>query len=115
MAPGRVQVYGSLRIWGGGPAGTAKCSLERLQEASFQELSELGGRLELWDGIQFLECRSERIGKAPDGSWLEFLVLRLEVQFMDGTGEVLRSFESAFHEGFVDNNLTMPNHMIRSA
>jgi hypothetical protein len=28
------------------------------------KLAQLGCGLELWDGIQFLECRSERIGKA---------------------------------------------------
>jgi hypothetical protein len=66
-------------------------------------------------GSSSLNAEVNALEKAPAGSWLQFLVLRLEVQFMDGTGEVVRSFESAFHEGFVDNNLTMPNHMIRSA
>lgn len=30
--------------------------LERLRESSFQEFPQLGRRLELWDGIEFLEC-----------------------------------------------------------
>ena len=50
------------------------------------------------DGVQFLERRSERIGKTPDRSGLEFLVLRLEVEVMHRAGNVLRSFESALDE-----------------
>jgi hypothetical protein len=42
--------------------------LERLLEPSLQELSQLGCRLELWDGIQLLECGRERIRKTPDRS-----------------------------------------------
>jgi hypothetical protein len=35
----------------GGPAGAAKCSLERLRDACFKEFAKLGRRLELRDGI----------------------------------------------------------------
>src|SRR5216683_5805292 len=42
--------------------------LERLREPGFQEFAQLGRSLELWDGIQFLECRGERIRKTPDRS-----------------------------------------------
>ena len=40
--------------------------LERLGEPSFQELAQLGRRLELRNGIEFLKCGSERIRKTPD-------------------------------------------------
>jgi hypothetical protein len=49
--------------------------LERLGEPGFQELAQLGCRLELWDGIEFLECGRERIRKTPDRPRPEFLVL----------------------------------------
>src|SRR5208337_5672385 len=52
-----------------------------------------------------LECRSERIGETPDRSRPEFLVLRLEVQVMDGAGEVFGSFESALDKCLVDDHL----------
>ena len=51
--------------------------LERLGEPGFQELAQLGCRLELWNGIEFLECGSERIRNTPDRPRPEFLVLRL--------------------------------------
>src|SRR5258707_1029266 len=51
--------------------------LERLGEPGFQELAQLGCHLELWNGIEFLECGSERIRKTPDRPRPEFLVLRL--------------------------------------
>ena len=66
----------SSRLEKGGPAGTTLI-LERLRKPRLQELAELGCRLKLWDRIQLFECRSERIGKTPDRSRLEFLVLRL--------------------------------------
>ncbi len=75
--------------------------LKRLEEPGFQEFAQLGRRLELWNGIEFLECRGERIGETPDRSRLEFLVLRLEVQVMHGAGKVLGSFESALDECLV--------------
>src|ERR1700688_2111491 len=49
---------------------------------SFQELAQLGCRLELRNGIEFLECGSERIRNTPDrpcrnssyfGSWAYML------------------------------------------
>ena len=67
--------------------------LERLGEPGFQELAQFGRRLELWNGIEFLECGSERIRKTPDRPRPEFLILRLEVQVVHGAGEVLGSFE----------------------
>ena len=79
--------------------------LERLGEPGLQEFAQLGRHLEFWDGIEFLECRSERIGETPDRSRLEFLVLRFEVQIMHGPGEVFGSFESALDECLVDDHL----------
>src|SRR5208283_3860851 len=66
--------------------------LERLREAGFQEFAQLGCRPELRDGVQFLECRRERVGETPDGSRPEFLVLWLEVKVMHAAGEVLWGF-----------------------
>ena len=79
--------------------------LERLREPCFQEFAQLGCCLELWDGVQFLERRSERIGKAPNGSWLEFLVLRFKVEVVHAASKVLGNFQSALDERLVDDHL----------
>src|SRR5580698_3090674 len=79
--------------------------LERLREPGLQELSQLGGRLELRDRIQFFESRSESVRQTPDCPRPEFLVFRLEVQVMHSSGKVFRSFESALDEGLVDDHL----------
>src|SRR5258708_28242058 len=72
---------------------------------SLQKLAQLGRSLELWDGIQFLERRSERVGEAPDRAWPEFLVLRFEVEVVDRSSQMFRSLQLALHERFVDNDL----------
>jgi len=79
--------------------------LERLREPGLQELAQLRRGLELWDGVQFFECRRERIGKTPDRPRPEFLILRLEVEVMYGASEVFGSFESALDECLVDHHL----------
>jgi len=79
--------------------------LERLGESALKELAQLGCGLELWDWLQFLECRSERIGETPDRSRSEFLVPRLEVEVMDTAGEVFGSVQFALHECLVDDHL----------
>ena len=63
------------------PAGTAVRS-ERLREPIFQELSEFRCRLELRDGIQFLERRYKGIRETPDRPRSKFLILRFKVQIM---------------------------------
>jgi hypothetical protein len=45
------------------------------------------------------------IGKTPDRSRPEFLVLRLEVQVVHGACEVLGSFEFTLHKRLVDDHL----------
>ena len=35
--------------------------LERLREPGFEELAQLRSRLELWNGIEFLECGRIRV------------------------------------------------------
>ena len=64
----------------------------------FQELARLSRGLELRNGIQFLECRRERVGQVPDRPQPEFLVLGLEGQVMHGAGEVFGSFRFASHK-----------------
>ena len=49
--------------------------LERLGEPGFQELAQLGCRLELRNGIEFLECGSERIRTTRYRPRPEFLVI----------------------------------------
>src|SRR5271169_8733 len=79
--------------------------LERLGKPPFQELAQLGRRLELRDRLQVLKCRSERIRETPDRPRPEFLVLRLEVEVMHAAGKVFWSFESALDERLVDDHL----------
>src|SRR5216684_5659352 len=86
------------------PAGPPR-GLERLREPSLQELSKLRGGLELWDRIECLECRGERIRETPNGPRFELLVLRLEVEVVNRTREVFGSFQLGFDERFVDDHL----------
>ena len=46
-----------------------------------------------------------RIGKTPDRSRPELLVLRLEVKVMDRPGKMFRSFQPALHKRLVDDHL----------
>ena len=52
-----------------------------------------------------LRC-AERVRETPDRSRLEFFVLRFEVPFAPGLGEMFCSFPLAFHERFVDHHLS---------
>src|SRR5260370_31967383 len=74
-------------------------------ELGFQKFAQLRRRLELRDGIQFLECRRERIRETPDRSWSELLVHWPEVKIMHGAGKMLRSLQLRFDERFVDDHL----------
>jgi hypothetical protein len=78
--------------------------LERLREAGLKKFSELRCCPELRDGIQFLERRYEGIRQAHRPR-LELLILRLEIQIMHRAGKVLGSFQFAFDERLVDNDL----------
>jgi len=88
----------------GGPA-VPPIPLEQLGESGFREFSQLGCSLELWDGLQFLERGSQRVGETPDRSRPEVLVFRLEVEVMHGPGQVFRSLQSALDKRFVDHHL----------
>src|SRR5580692_708201 len=74
-------------------------------ESAMRARAQLGCGLALWDRLQFLECRSERMGETPDRSRSEFLVPRLEVEVMDTAGEVFGSVQFALHECLVDDHL----------
>ena len=74
-----------------------------LGEANLQEFAQFGRRLELWNGIEFLECRCEGIGELQ--MVREFLVLRFEVQVVNRPCEVLRRFQFALHKSRVDDHL----------
>jgi hypothetical protein len=71
---------------------------------SLQKLAQLRRGLELRDRVQFFECGRERIRKTSDGPRTEFLVLRLEIQIMNGSGEMLWCLRFAFDESLVDDN-----------
>jgi hypothetical protein len=86
-------------------AETASKRLERLREPGFQKFAQFDCCPKLWNRIQLLECRRERVGQTPDRSRPEFLVLRFEVEVMHAAGEVLGSFQSAFDKGLVDHHL----------
>jgi hypothetical protein len=59
--------------------------------------------IELWDGIEFLECPGEGVGKTPDRPRTEFVVLRFKVEIVHCAGQMLRRFELAFDERLVDH------------
>src|SRR5437899_6170394 len=87
-----------------GPARDRRSS-EGVRDSSLEELAQLSCGLELWNGIEFLECGSERIRKTPDRSRPEILVLRFEVEVMDAPGEMFRRFQFALDERLVDDHL----------
>jgi hypothetical protein len=71
-----------------------------MRKARFQEFFQLGCRLELRKRIQFLECRRERVAKAPDCSLPEFLVLRLKVELAHRACKMSRSFQLSFDASY---------------
>src|SRR5437879_4663085 len=87
-----------------GPARNRRSS-EGLRESSLEELAQLGCGLELRNGFQILECRSEGVRKTPDRSWPEFLVLGLEVEVMHAPGKMFGSFKFALDKRLVDDHL----------
>src|SRR5689334_1051946 len=70
-----------------------------------EEAAQLGGRLELRNGLQILERRRERIGQAPKRSGLEFFVLRIEIEIVDPPGEMFRHVEFALDERLINDHL----------
>jgi len=56
------------------------------------------------DGVGFLECRRERVGKAPVGARGEFLMRRLEVAVVGRPSEVPRHGERSFVERLIDDD-----------
>src|SRR5258708_29946058 len=86
------------------PAGPPR-GLERLREPSLQKLSKLRGGLELWDRLESLECRGERIRETPNGPRVELLSLSLEVEVVNRTREVFGRLQLRFDERFVDDYL----------
>lgn len=79
--------------------------LERLGEPGLKEFTQLGGRLELWDGVKFLERRRECVRQTPDRPRTELLVPRIEVEVVNRTGQMLRSLKFALDERLVDDDL----------
>ena len=78
--------------------------LERLGKPGLKEFAQLGRSLELRNGVQFFECRRERIGETPDRSRPEFLIFWFEVQVAHGSCEVFRRLQFAFDERLVNHN-----------
>ncbi len=76
------------------PAGTAVSS-ERLGKSGFQEFTQLGCRLKLGNRFQCLESGCEGFRQTPECSRPEFLIVRLKVQVVHGTGKMLGSFQPA--------------------
>ena len=74
-------------------------------KTGLQEFTHLDRGFELRDRIQFLERRRERIGKTPDRSRPEFLVLRFKVQVMYAAGEVLWGFQPPLDKCLVHDHL----------
>jgi hypothetical protein len=100
----RVTPAGNRGIQGRRSGRYRHASLESLREPSLQELPQLRRRLELRNGLQYLERGCERIRQTPDSPRPKFLVLWLEVQVMNCACQVFGSLQFAFHESFVDHD-----------
>src|SRR5712692_2627493 len=98
---------GRLNIWNYllGRAGRHYTEARTRLRTGPPGIRPVGRSLELWNRIQFLECRGERIRKTPDRSRSELLVLRLEVEVMYAAGKVLWSLQSALDKCLVDDHL----------
>ena len=87
-----------------GPAGTARKHQKACENLTSRNSLSFAVA-ELGDGFEFLERRGERIRKAPDRSRPEFVVFRLEVKVMYGSGKVFGSFQFTLHKCLVDDGL----------
>lgn len=56
-------------------------------------------------GLQFLEYRRQGVRETPDRARPEFLVLRSEVEIVDGARQMLWSFQLALHKRLIDDHL----------
>jgi bacterioferritin (cytochrome b1) len=79
------------------------CCLCRQALYAFQERGELGCRFELRNRIEFLEGGSKRIAQTPHGPRSEFLELRIEVELVHASGQVLRRLQIALDERVVND------------
>ena len=70
-----------------------------------KEPCQFRSRSKLWNRIQFLECRCERIREAPYSSGLELLVLRIEVKLVYPPRQVPWNVQVTFNERSVDRQL----------
>ena len=75
------------------------------ENRALQKFSQFGGRLKLWDRVQFLERRRERIRETPDRPRAELLVPWLEVQIVHSPREMFWRLEFALNERLVDRDL----------
>jgi len=89
------------------PAPNTRFRLLRANRCAvgFQERSQLRRCFELRNRLQFLEGRSEGVRQAPHRARLKILVLRIEVEVVNDTCEMLRRLQIAFDEGAVDDEL----------
>jgi hypothetical protein len=90
---------------GGATRPTPPRGARMIVKTGLQEFTQLDRGFELRDRIQFLERRRERIGKTPDRSRPEFLVLRFKVQVMYAAGEVLWGFQPPLDKCLVHDHL----------
>ncbi len=68
-----------------------------------QKRAQLGSCLELRDRVELLQCRRERVGKAPHGPWLKLGIPGIEVKLVDSLSQVAGSVQFAFDKGPVDD------------
>jgi hypothetical protein len=74
--------------------------MAQFQNETSQEGAEAtrGGGFELRGGVQFLECRSDRVRETPNRPQHEFLVPWLEVKVMYGARQVHGCLQFALDE-----------------
>src|SRR6266852_1482269 len=75
------------------------------RSGGFKKTSQFRRCPELWDRIEFLERRGERIRQAPHGSRLELLGLWIEVEFVHSPCQMLRDLQISLDERTVNCQL----------
>jgi len=87
------------------PSNTARLAVQSGSAGAFEKGPQLRSRLELRDGIEFLEGGGECIGETPSRPRGEFLDFGVEIQVVDAARQAPGNIQLALDECPVDDQL----------
>src|ERR1700730_6411125 len=85
----------------------SKCGarLDHTALAASRNRPQLRRRSKLWDWIEFLKCRCERVRQAPHSSGSKLLMLWIEIELVSAPRQVFRDLQIPLNECPVDRQL----------